>query len=310
MPLLRPLSDTADCRGGFVAIGNFDGVHRGHQTMVARLHTAAAAAHRPAVVVTFEPPPVEVLRPTQAPPRLTTLEQKTAYLRAAGADCVLALSTDRGLLNLTADEFFQTLLRDELHAAGMVEGPNFRFGRDRGGDVARLRQLCDAAGMAFTVIESVEIDGQMISSSLIREQVAAGGLRRAAALLGRFHAAVGTVGHGAGRGRELGFPTANLMSVSTLLPPDGVYAGRTTVNGRSVAAAVHLGPNSTFGETQRSFEMHLLDFTGDLYGQQMTVELIEQVRPTVRFDTAAALVAQLHADCNMVRALLLGNSAG
>jgi len=272
--------------------------------MIAELRRRADAAGVPAVAATFEPPPVEILRPSAAPPRLMTLERKADRLREACADRVFVFRTDARLLNLTAEAFFAEMLVGRLGVRGIVEGPNFRFGKDRAGDVGLLERLCAQAGIEFGVVEPVDNDGRMVSSSLIRELVSAGDLPAAAELLGRHHEAVGTVVRGAARGRELGFPTANLEGIATLLPPDGVYAGRTDLDGVFVPAAVHIGPNSTFGETSRAFEAHLLGFSGDLYGRTLRVELIERVRGSVRFDGREALVRQIEADCRRVRELV------
>lgn len=304
MVLFRGTSDLDDCRGGIVAIGNFDGVHLGHQSMMAALRRQADAAGVPAVAMTFEPPPVELLRPHAAPPRLMRLDRKAACLEAAGADCVLALATDRPLLDLSADEFFREVLINQLAVRGLVEGQNFRFGRGREGDVSRLQSLCESSGLQLTIVEPVQIEGRTVSSSLIRQAVVAGELPEAARLLGRPHEVIGIVERGADRGAGLGFPTANLSGTSTLLPPDGVYAARTEVDGCLYVTAVHLGANSTFGEEDRKLEAHLLDFSGDLYGRRLRVELIDKVRETSRFESAAALVEQLQADCRRVRELV------
>lgn len=290
--------------GGVAAIGNFDGVHRGHQAMIATLRRRADELGVPAFVVTFDPPPIEILRPEVAPPRLMTLPRKAHYLEAAGADHVLVLQTSRDLLGLSAEQFYTDILLKNLNVRGLVEGPNFRFGKGRQGDVALLRSFCERDGIPLTVIEPTEIEGRMVSSSLIRQLVAAGDLPQATRLLGRPHEVIGTVERGAGRGTALGFPTANLAGITTLLPPDGVYAARTTLNGLSFSAAVHLGPNRTFGESRRSFEAHILDFDGDLYGCELCVELIERIRETTRFDSPAELVAQMRADCERIRDLV------
>lgn len=304
MPLIFGFDDLSSCRGGVAAIGNFDGVHRGHRAMIAELRRKADEARVPAVAITFEPPPVELLRPAAAPPRLMSLERKAERLAEAGADVVLAVSTDRELLELSAEEFFERVLLGRLTLRGIVEGPNFRFGRDRRGDVELLRRLCERVGIGCSIVEPVRAGGNMVSSSTVRALISAGEVRAAAEMLGRPHEAAGTVVWGAARGRELGFPTANLGGVTTLLPPYGVYAGRTEVDGHAYAAAIHIGPNSTFGETAATFEAHLLDFSGDLYGRTLRLELIDRVRDTVRFEGVEALVRQLRADCDRARELV------
>jgi len=299
----------AQSLGGVAAIGNFDGVHRGHQSMVATLRNRADALGVPAVAVTFDPPPVEILRPDVAPPRLMTLQRRTHHLKAAGADHVVVLRTDRELLSLSAQQFFEQVLLQKLCVRGLVEGPNFRFGKGREGDVVLLRSLCERNGIPLTVIEPKNVDGQMVSSSLLRQVVGAGDLRKAMQLLGRPHEVIGIVERGAGRGSTLGFPTANLAGITTLLPPDGVYAGRTTLNAISFPVAVHVGPNRTFGESHRTFEVHVLGFEGDLYGRELCIELVERVRESNRFDSAAALMSQMEADCERIRTLVADAAA-
>ncbi len=283
-------------RGGQVAIGNFDGVHRGHQAMVARLVDLARKATRPAVVVTFDPHPLALLSATGAPPPLTTIEHRRELLLGLGVDQVLVLETSSKLLALTAEEFFTRVIRAELGAQGLVEGPNFYFGKDRGGNITLLRQLCQSAGLTLDVIEPVTWQGQWVSSSAIRSLLTAGELTAAVELLGHPYRVTGQVVTGAQRGRTLGFPTANLADVATTLPGHGVYAGRVRWDGRTYAAAVNVGPNPTFGEGATKLEVHLIDFVGDLYGQRLDVDLTTKLRGVRKFDSAAALRAQLAAD--------------
>ncbi|MBX3444118.1 MAG: bifunctional riboflavin kinase/FAD synthetase [Planctomyces sp.] len=289
-------------RGGFLSIGNFDGVHRGHQAMASRLTTLAREAQRPSVVLTFDPPPAAILAPGNIPPRLTTPEQKAALLAAQGVDCVIVYPTDRSLLQLPPERFFQVIIREEFAARGLVEGPNFRFGRDRTGDVDTLREYCDAAGMRLEVIApATEAGGRLISSTDVRAAILEGRVDDARRMLGRPYAISGTVGEGARRGRSIGFPTANLEAVETLLPHDGVYAGRCLAGGRVRGCAVNIGPNPTFGEGARKIEAHLVDFEGDLYGQPLTVEFLRRIRDVRRFEHAEALRSQLELDVERAR---------
>jgi riboflavin kinase/FMN adenylyltransferase len=186
----------------------------------------------------------------------------------------------------------------------MVEGPTFGFGRDRGGDAAILGSWCKAEGLAFEVASPTEIDGRIVSSSRIRAALADGRVDDAALLLGRPHRVRGTVGTGAKRGRLLGFPTANLDSIDTQIPADGVYAGRAIHRECSHPAAIHIGPNATFGERARTIEVHLLDFTGDLYGSTLAVDFLARLRGTVKFDGVEPLLAQIQADVAETRRVL------
>ena len=290
-------------RDGWVTIGNFDGVHRGHQAMLATLVARAREMKTRAVVLTFDPHPIALLRPQQTPPALSLLDHKLELFEQHGVDTVIVYPTDHALLKLSPDEFFQTIVLDRLNAVGMVEGPNFFFGRGRAGNVETLRSLCEGSGRRFEVVAALSVRDRMVSSSEVRALIAAGEIAQAVEMLGHPYRLRGVVGSGAARGRTIGFPTANLDGISTLLPPDGVYAGRCIVGDKTHLAAINLGPNPTFGESARKFEAHLLDFAGDLYGQTLDVDLIARVRNTVRFESREALMQQLKADLIAVRTL-------
>jgi riboflavin kinase/FMN adenylyltransferase len=294
--------DAAAYRGGFVSIGNFDGVHLGHQAMVRELVGQARGAGLPAVVLTFDPHPIRLLAPDRAPPLLTTPDRKAELLAECGVDCLIVYPTDRALLSLTPREFFDRVLRGELEARGVVEGPNFCFGRGRAGTVETLRRFCDEVGLSVTIAPPVSVNGQLVSSSAIREALTAGAIEQSSAMLGRPYRLTGRVVRGAGRGRQLGFGTANLAEVGTLIPANGVYAGRCRVEDRPHAAAIHIGPNPTFGENARKLEVHLLDYAGgDLYDSQLSVDLLARVRGTETFANVDALRARLELDIAEVR---------
>ncbi|MEX1095865.1 MAG: bifunctional riboflavin kinase/FAD synthetase [Planctomycetales bacterium] len=307
MRLLRGFDETAGYRGGCLSIGNFDGVHRGHRAIIDLLVRRARAAAAPAVVLTFDPHPISLLRPESAPPNLTTTEHKAELLDRSGVDFVIAYPTDRALLELAPEEFFERIVRERLAARGLVEGPDFFFGRGRSGHVATLRRLCEAAGLTLDVAAHfVGAGGRVVSSSAIRELIAAGRMTEAVEALGHPYRLAGRIVAGAGRGRALGFPTANLAGIETLLPADGVYAGLARVGGESHPAAVHVGANPTFGEGERKVECHLLDFTGPLPGPTLAVDLRARLRDTRKFAGPDALQAQLAADCEQVRELVDG----
>jgi riboflavin kinase/FMN adenylyltransferase len=294
-------------RGAFVAVGNFDGVHRGHSHLVARLRANADAAGAPAVALTFDPHPVQLLRPEVAPIPLVWTGRKAALLVEAGATEVGVFQTGPWLLGLTAREFFDRVIVGRLQARGMVEGPNFAFGRDRGGDAALLAGWCRAAGLGFEEVEPTVVGDQLVSSSRIRRSLAEGRADEAARLLGRPHRLRGLVTHGAGRGAGLGFPTANLDEIDTLIPGDGVYAARAFLDGPGRArpeahpTACHIGPNVTFGEQIRKVEGHLLDFHGDLYGRTIELDILQRLRPTRPFASLDDLLAQIKADVERTR---------
>jgi riboflavin kinase/FMN adenylyltransferase len=283
-----------DCRGGAVTIGNFDGVHLGHRALVAaaRRH----ATNGPAVVVNFDPPPQAVLNPDPTKQPLTTVEQRAQLLLAAGADRVVTIRTDAGLLALSPEAFFEDVLHRQLNAKAIIEGADFRFGRKRAGDVDLLKRLCEANAMAFEIVKPVFVDGEVVSSSRIRQALVNGDVAKATTLLGRPYSISGTVVTGAKRGRTIGFPTANLDGVETIVPGVGVYAMRVNVNGKTWPAAANVGPNPTFGEDRRKIELHLIGFTGDLYGTQLTAEFVGRIRETRPFAGVEALKEQLKID--------------
>lgn len=293
----------AQCHGGVVSIGNFDGVHRGHVVLVECMRSIARQIGGPAVAFTFDPHPVCLLRPQQSPAPLTWTERKAELLHACGADEVVVVHTKIELLRLTAEEFFERVVRGSLGARVLVEGPNFGFGRNRSGTITTLNRLCAAAQMQLDVIDPLEIDGQVISSSRVRQCLTDGQVELAAQLLGRPHRVRGQVATGAGRGASLGFPTANLQGTDTVVPGDGVYACRVEHGDKSWPAAAHIGPNATFGEVQRSIEAHLIGFAGDLVGRMLEIDFLARLRGTQKFASAAELVAQMRRDMEQTVAI-------
>ncbi len=291
-----PIPVTAEQLHSCVAIGNFDGVHLGHSAMLRELRELASQLGTAAVAVTFDPHPIAVLRPEFTPPVLTAIEDRIELLRAAGADSVLVLPVTKSLLEMTAEQFFSDVVVDTFHAQGVVEGPNFRFGKNRVGDTALLERYCQQAAIACRVVKPVETNGQLVSSSDIRELICKRALRHAIQLLGHPYRMTGVVRKGAGRGARIGFPTANLTDVKTLLPAHGVYAGMVMFNGIRHPVAVSIGPNPTFGEHREKVECHIHNFSGDLYGQTLHVDLLSEVRPLESFDSVDALVRQIRAD--------------
>ena len=310
MLIHRQINDLpADARGGAVAIGNFDGVHRGHARLVERLVERAREVGGPAVVFTFDPHPVRILRPAECPPPLTWTERKAELLAGLGVDRVIAYPTDEALLRLTARAFFDLILRDTLGARALVEGPNFFFGHDREGDVALLAQLADEAGMTLDVVEPTEDHGELISSSRVRKLIGdTGDVAAAAEMLTAPYRLRGIVTHGAGRGAKIGFPTANLEGIDTLLPAQGVYAGVGRLQGKEGdagvwPAAVNIGPNPTFGEGASKVETHLIGCEETIYGRPLEVDFLARLRDVRTFNSADELVAQVGQDVRAARSL-------
>lgn len=296
-----PIPVTAAQQHGCVAIGNFDGVHLGHTVMLTALRKLAEEQGTQAVAVTFDPHPIAVLRPEFTPPILTTVEDRIELLCAAGADSVIVLPVTDSLLEMTAEQFFHTVIVDTFQAKGVVEGPNFRFGRDRKGDTTMLQGFCERASLPCRIVRPVETNGQLISSSRIRELICRRSLLQATKLLGHPYRMTGVVRRGAGRGARLGFPTANLAEVVTLLPAHGVYAGRTLIHERSYPVAVSIGPNPTFGEDREKVECHIDGFSGDLYDSILRIDLLSEIRPLQSFDSVEQLVQQILEDVESTR---------
>jgi riboflavin kinase/FMN adenylyltransferase len=283
-------------RGGAVAIGNFDGVHRGHARLVERLHAMAKTVGGPAVVFTFDPPPARVLRPDAAPEPLIWGERKIELLAELGVDATLIYPTDRALLEMQARPFFDRIVRERLDAKALVEGPNFFFGHNRSGNVEVLGAFCAEAGMPFEVVQPVDVADQIVSSSRIRSLVLAGRLDEANAMLGRPYRIRGRVVRGAGRGTQLGYPTANVGEIDTLLPGKGIYACRALVEGSWHPAAVNLGPNPTFDEGSMKVEAFLVGFQEMIYEQPIEVDFLARLRDIKRFASADALIDQMARD--------------
>jgi riboflavin kinase/FMN adenylyltransferase len=296
-----PLSQLAPHPGvAGVAIGVFDGVHLGHQAVVRSLEGKVAA-------LTFEPHPLAVIAPDRVPPRLTTLEQKVAYLRAQGTVAVIAVKFDAALRELSPAAFVDEISRIFPDLKQVAIGENWSFGRNREGNAARLAELAQAHGFSVRAIPPVQLDGAPVSSTRVREAILQRRFDEAARLLGRSYAVTGKVIHGDERGRTLGFPTANLADVEQLLPPRGVYAARARVAGNltKYRAVMNLGNRPTFTSNGTdSLEVHVLDFTADLYEQKLWVSDFVWLRDEQSFANADALKAQIAEDSARARVVL------
>jgi riboflavin kinase/FMN adenylyltransferase len=249
------------------------------------------------------------LRPAAAPPPLTWTDRKAELLAALGVDALVVYPTDEALLRLTAHEFFQQIVAQALGARAMVEGPNFYFGRGRSGDIAVLGELARAADVRLEVVEPLKFDGDYVSSSRVRELIAAGAVAEARELLTAPYRVRGMVVHGAGRGAKIGFGTANLDAIDTLLPGFGVYAGRAFLAGEAWPAAINIGPNPTFGEQRTKVEAHIVGWREPLYHQPLEIDFLRRLRDIQRFDGLKALVAQLNHDVAATRDAFAAESA-
>ncbi len=293
-PLARPV----------LAIGNFDGMHLGHAALVAEARRLGETLGHPAVILTFEPHPRLFFAPDTPLFRLTPPALKAEAAESLGASGIITLGFDAALAGLSAEAFIDELIGSRLGASGVVVGPDFRFGRQRKGDSVMLQARASALGIAVSIVAPVEIDGAIVSSSRIRALLGAGDVAGAARLLGRDWTVRATVAHGDKRGRLLGYPTANLILDHGVTLRHGIYAVRARIGGRTHAAVASFGRRPTFDDGAPRLEVHLFDFTGDLYGQEMDVAFVGWIRPELKFDGVEPLIRQMDEDSRQARAIL------
>lgn len=298
MPGESPSTPTA------VTIGNFYAVHRGHQSLIGKVRDRALELDAVPTVLTFEPHPQQILRGV-APPGLVTAGEKLRLLEEAGIEQVVILEFTKELSKVEPEDFIERILVAQLGVRAVVVGQDFKFGRFARGDVTMLRTFGKRLGFVFDEARMTEIQGQRVSSTAIRHALAEGDVEWAAAALGRPYRLPGKVVHGSGRGKVLGYPTANLNpSESVCLPGEGIYAGYTYVEGKALPSAISVGTNPTFGENPLSVEAFVLDYEGDLYGQQVEFEFVERIRDHVAFSGPDQLHDAIEADVAEVRRIL------
>jgi riboflavin kinase/FMN adenylyltransferase len=300
---LEPVPD--HLRGGIVALGNFDGFHLGHQAVVGEAIRWARAEGRPAIVATFDPHPVRYFAPDAAPFRLTTLDQRQELFAAAGADAMLVIHFGADVAGMTASEWIEQGLSGHLGAVGVVTGEDFTFGKGRSGNPQVLSEQGARFGLRARAMGAVTLEGEVVSSSRIRDALLAGDCESAARLLTRPFAIRGLVQHGDKLGRTINFPTANLDMGNYLRPRYGIYAVKGRLpDGRVVNGAANMGIRPMFDPPKELLEPHFFDFSGDLYGQEIEVAFHHFLRPEAKFDGLDALVAQIGRDCDEARRLL------
>jgi len=284
--------------GCVITIGNFDGVHLGHRALIDKLTGMSQRLQVPSVVFSFDPPPLKLLRPEMVPKPLTWNDRRRELLMELRVDRVDFFPTTHELLEQTPREFFERILVGQLGVRGIVEGPNFRFGKGRVGDVQTLKDLCDEHGVELEIAEPQTLDQRLVSSTQIREWIELGQVQSANELLVEPYRIAGHVAHGAARGRTLGFPTANLEGIEVLIPKHGVYAARVAAPSDLAGhpVALHIGPNPTFGEDLSKVEAHLIGFQGDLYGKRLELEILDCIRGVRKFGSKEELLSQLQLD--------------
>ena len=292
-------------KGSIVALGNFDGFHLGHQAVVGRAIARAFHERRPVIVATFDPHPVSFFKPDLPPFRLTSLDQRQSLFAHAGADAMLVFEFNRQLASTDAEEFVADILARRIGAAGVITGDDFTFGKGRSGDVALLRDLGARHGVGAEAVPQVLLDGERISSGRIRDALIAGDIATATRMLSRDYAIAGVVQRGDARGRELGYPTANMQLGDYQRPRYGIYAVRVTLDdGTEHPGVASLGVRPTFEPPEELLEAHLFGFDGDLYGRTIEVALHGYIREERKFEAVADLIAQMRDDEFAARRLL------
>jgi riboflavin kinase/FMN adenylyltransferase len=304
MEIIRNLEGFGHPTAPVVALGNFDGVHVGHQAILKAASTRARALKGTAFALTFDPLPAKVLAPERAPRMIMTGDDKAELLRTSGIDGVIVLTFTLELSRLSPREFAREYLRKRIDARAVVVGHNVSFGHDRAGDSSTMVALGQELGFEAIVVGPVKLDDFEVSSTCLRETIAAGDLKQAARMLGRYHFLTGPVVHGRERGRTIGFPTANLQPRTECLPPDGVYATRTVLPDGTYQSITNIGMRPTFAEPERSFETHIFDFDHDLYDQEIRLELVERIRPERKFASGQELAAQIASDLKRAKEIL------
>jgi riboflavin kinase/FMN adenylyltransferase len=303
MEFIRGLHNLRPAHRGCVAtIGNFDGVHRGHQSVLAQLAARAAEFGLPATVIIFEPQPSEFFVPDRAPPRLTRLREKLLALRRLPVDRVLCIEFTREFAELTADAFVEQVLVQGLGVRHLVVGDDFRFGKGRRGDFGLLEAAGRHCGFEVARTQSYSLDGERVSSTRIRQALADGDMEKASRLLGSNYRMCGRVAHGDKRGRILGFPTANLYLHRKVVPLQGVYAVDVAgIADQPLPGVANVGIRPTVGGTRSQLEVHIFDFAQDIYGRHVQVDFLKHLRDERRFDSFDALTRQIALDAAQAR---------
>ena len=287
--------------GTILTIGNFDGVHLGHQSLFSLVNKTAAREGKKAVALTFQPHPLKLIFPERRLFLITPLAKKIQLIAKTGIDALVCAPFTREFANLSAADFARRVLVNQLGTHTVIVGDNYHFGRDREGDINWLTELGAEMGFKTVIAPPFLVDGKVVSSTRVRQHIMAGEVMAAARLLGRYYSVEGVVKPGKNRGKDLGFPTANIRSEAELYPRDGVYAAWVDYDGRRWQGVVSIGYNPTFGDTGLTVEVHILDFSRALYGETIKIIFLERLRDTIAFAEVAALQAQIANDIRTAR---------
>lgn len=304
MSLEENLARYRSDQGSVLTIGTFDGVHKGHQWLVQQLSRRAGDLDLKSIVLTFDKIPRTVIRPDIVVPYLTTLPDRLTLLRSFGVDMVVTVAFTSELSQLTAEQFMSSVVKN-LRVKHLMIGPGFALGRNRAGSFEKLQEIGLELGYTVEMLEPYIGDkSQTIRSTKVREMIEQGAMDEAKESLGRFYSLSGIVYEGHKRGRDLGFPTANIQfAKERAIPPDGVYVTRAFLNAKQYLSVTNVGDNPTFGDEERYIEVHILDFTEDIYGTDLRVEFVQRLREEIKFDSVESLVSQMHVDVNDARAI-------
>ncbi len=287
-----------------LTLGNFDGVHLGHQAIFRQVVDRAKAVNGTSIAFTFEPHPLKVLAPDRSPKLLNTFHSKMKLIESSGMQVVICADFTREFAEQNPEEFARHVLVEGIGVKEVYIGYDYAFGKGREGSIGSLAALGQAHGFAVGVVDAVRVDDTVVSSSLVRDLVSNGRVDETPRYLGRFYSIEGNVVHGESRGRALGFPTANIQTANELLPALGVYAVRTVVGGRTIEGVASLGVRPTFGEGPVSIEVFLFDYEGDLYGKHLEMSFVKRLRGEEKFPDADALVQQMHRDVEQAKGVL------
>jgi len=305
MQIIRHIDDPALAfDGASVTLGNFDGIHLGHQALIKSAVNDAKRLGVRSAVLTFEPHPLRVLAPDRAPKMLLTHKDKMQLLQSLGVDCVVIQQFDRFFAAILAEDFVRKYLHERLRAKKVWVGKDLRFGKGRGGDIDKLRLWGEQLGYAVGIVEPVMVCGERVSSSRIRELISAGDVAAVQPMLARHYFVSGRVVSGHRRGRELGFPTANIASRAEILPRDGIYATMFHLGDKLLPSVTSVGLNPTFGAGPRTIESYILDFDREIYGESVKLSFVARLRDEVDFTSVESLIEQIHVDVADARGIL------
>ncbi|MBM4348646.1 MAG: bifunctional riboflavin kinase/FAD synthetase [Deltaproteobacteria bacterium] len=294
-------------RNPVVTLGNFDGVHLGHQRIFKKVKEEARKIGGESVVITFEPHPLKILSPDQCPPLLTPFKKKMMFIEETGVDKVLCIQFTMAFAWLSPPEFVKSILAGKVGAKKILVGYNYRFGKEKSGDVDSLKENCARFGIEVEVVEALIVDDAIVSSSKIRDLIGNGEVEKASKLMGRDYPVIGRVIEGAKRGHTLGIPTANLEMTEELYPKPGVYAVRVNLHGQGFNGLANIGFNPTFNANAVSLEVHILNFDREIYGEDLQVCFTKRIRDEIRFTSIEMLIEQIRKDIEWAKTNVFRN---